>query len=132
MALFEKAAQEKDIKVFINIGGSWSNMGLDSMVLHLKPGLNRIEKFPPPERRGVIYAMAARGIPVIHLLYVRGLARRYALPWDPYPLPRPGEGGIYRRTRSNNRFFFLSALVYLAVLSAVMVRLRLASRPPAG
>ena len=38
--------------------------------------------------------MSARGVPVIHLLHIAGLCRRYGLPWDPRPLPDPGEGGL--------------------------------------
>lgn len=93
MRLYEEAAAGRPIKAFINVGGSWVNLGLDSRVLNVKPGLNRkggrfeIDRFPPPERSGLIYAMARRGIPVIHLLFIKGVCREYGLPWDPQPLP---------------------------------------------
>ncbi len=119
MTLYEKAAEGKEIKAFINIGGSWSNMGMDSMVLHVKPGLNRIEKLPSPERRGVIYAMAAKGIPVIHLLYVRGLSQRYGLPWDPSPIPAPGEGALY--TTAGESQGFVSGLAAIYVILVIFV-----------
>jgi len=124
MVLFGKKARGKDIKAFINIGGSWSNMGIDSMVLHVKPRLNRIEKFPSPERRGVIYAMAANGIPVIHLLYVRGLTQRYGLPWDPSPIPDPGEGVFYTTTGGGQKFVsgFAAVYVFLVLLVLVIIR----------
>jgi poly-gamma-glutamate system protein len=121
MALFEKAAKGKKIRAFINIGGSWSNMGIDTMVLHVKPGLNRIEKLPSPERRGVIYAMAAKGIPVIHLLYVRGLTQRYGLPWDPSPVPDPGEGALYTTIGESQKFVFGLAAVYVFLVLLVLI-----------
>jgi poly-gamma-glutamate system protein len=126
MALFEKEAHGKEIKAFINIGGSWSNMGIDSKILHVKPGLNRIEKLPSPERRGVIYAMAAKGIPVIHLLYVRGLTQRYGLPWDPSPIPDPGEGAFYMTTGESQKFVsgLSTAYVFLVLLVLVILRKR--------
>jgi poly-gamma-glutamate system protein len=126
MALFEKEARGKEIKAFINIGGSWSNMGIDSKILHVKPGLNRIEKLPSPERRGVIYAMAAKGIPVIHLLYVRGLTQRYGLPWDPSPIPDPGEGALYTTTGESQKFAFglTAAYFFFVLLVLVMSRKR--------
>lgn len=120
MSLYGKAAGLKEIKAFINIGGSWSNMGTDSMVLHIKPGLNRIETFPPPERRGVIYAMAAKGIPVIHLLYVRGLAQRYGLPWDPSPLPKAGEGALYQISGKRQNSLLLIAALYIFLFLGVL------------
>lgn len=99
MQLWSSAAGGRRIKAFVNIGGSFSNLGSDSSVLKLKPGLNRIDKVPSPDAQGAIFAMAARGIPVVHLLYVQGLVQRYGLPWDPVPLPAPGEGDLYQRIR---------------------------------
>ena len=93
MALYEKGTAGRPIKAFINIGGSWVNLGTDSKVLNVTPGLHlkgspsEIASFPPPERTGMVFAMARRGVPVIHLLFIKGLCRDYDLPWDPQPLP---------------------------------------------
>ena len=96
MAIYEEGAGAGPIKAFVNVGGSWANMGTDSRVLEMKPGLaDKPPAVPAPERRGVIQEMASRGVPVIHLLYVKGLADRYGLPWDPVPLPGPGEGELF-------------------------------------
>ncbi|MGD8537177.1 MAG: poly-gamma-glutamate system protein [Candidatus Aminicenantes bacterium] len=124
MEIYERAANAKKIKAFINIGGSWANMGNDSMVLHLRPGLNLIDKFPPPERRGVLYEMAARGIPVIHLLYMRGLIDRYGLEWDPSPLPSPGEGALYRITGERQEFILGWGAAYIILVFLVLATLR--------
>jgi hypothetical protein len=124
MEIYKKAAKGRKIKAFINIGGSWSNMGKDSMVLSLRPGLNRIDKLPPPERRGVIYEMAARGVPVIHLLYMRGLTQRYGLAWDPSPLPGPGEGTLYRSTGEKQEFMSGLGVAYIILVLLVLVLLR--------
>lgn len=88
--LFLSAAGRRKIKVFINIGGSSVNLGTDSSVLGLQPGLVPVSKIPPAARRGLIQEMARRGIPVIHLLNIKKLAEIYRLPWDPEPLPSPG------------------------------------------
>lgn len=95
MSLYNEKAGPGGIKAFINVGGSWANMGTDSSVLKLKPGLTDVAELPAPAKRGVIQEMASRKIPVIHLLYVKGLADRYGLPWDPVPLPGPGEGSLF-------------------------------------
>lgn len=91
MQLYFRAAGKRRISAFINIGGSRANLGTDSSILQLQPGLTEIRKIPPVSRRGVIQEMARRGIPVIHLLNISGLVQRYKLPWDPQPLPQPGE-----------------------------------------
>jgi poly-gamma-glutamate system protein len=96
MRLYSAAAAGRPVKAFVNIGGSWANIGTNAEVLRLRPGLASDVFVPPPAGRGVIQAMAAAGVPVIHLLNVRGLCERYGLPWDPRPLPGSGEGRPYR------------------------------------
>lgn len=78
------------IAAFVNIGGSYANMGTSTLVLSLEPGINRRLRMPDEEEGGVIHAMARLGIPVIHLLYIKGLSTAYGLPWDPIPLPPAG------------------------------------------
>ena len=114
MDLFERTAAGAPIKAFVNVGGSWVNMGTDADVLKLRPGVNREMTIPPPEKRGLIQEMAVRKIPVIHLLYVKGLAERFGLPWDPVPLPRPGEGLGPARPRAGGTVRTLVLGLYLA------------------
>lgn len=113
--LYEAAAEGKGIKAFINIGGNYANLGVDSKILRVQPGLAKIRDFPPPERRGVVFAMAARGIPVVHLLYIKGLVQRYDLPWDPIPLPEPGKGQIYEIKKLSPRPFFVLGISYFGL-----------------
>jgi len=120
LALYREKAGRRPIKAFVNIGGGWADMGTDPEVLKLAPGLARRVAVPPPSRRGVIQAMAAAGVPIIHLLNVRGLCERYGLPWDPQPLPRPGEGPLYRSPAASRGGDLLSA-VYAALVLAVLV-----------
>jgi poly-gamma-glutamate system protein len=116
LRFYNEAAGEKGVRVFINVGGSYANLGTDSKILNVKPGLAEFRDFPPPERRGVVFEMAWRGIPVIHLLYIKGLSERYGLPWDPSPLPEPGEGQIYKTKALAGRPFFLVGVTYLALV----------------
>jgi len=71
-----------EIKAFINSGGGFANMGTSNLSLLLKPGVIRKAKMPPPQSRGVIHDMIEKNIPVIHLLYIKGLASRHNIPWD--------------------------------------------------
>lgn len=120
MALYQAAAGARPIKAFVNIGGSWANMGTDPDVLKLEPGRARHVIVPPPSRRGVIQAMAASGVPVIHLLNVRGLCERYGLSWDPRPLPRAGEGPFYRRAAGPSTASLVLTSAYVALVLALL------------
>jgi poly-gamma-glutamate system protein len=121
MRLYKERAGESKIKAFINIGGSWSNMGEDPDILRLKPGIAKINHIPPVEKRGIIYEMAARRIPVIHLLYMKGVAERYGLRWDPVPLPGPGESKIYQLAREREPSFILLAALYFILIIVILI-----------
>jgi len=117
MDAYRRSAGARSIKAFINIGGSWANLGTDPEVLKLEPGLAKDVFIPPPARRGVIQAMAAAGIPVIHLLNVKGLCERYGLAWDPRPLPAPGDAPVFRPAAFHSRpSAALTAVYVLAML----------------
>ena len=125
MKIYEDGAGAARIKAFVNIGGSWANLGTDSVVLKLKPGLNDRIETPMPLRRGVIHEMALRKIPVIHLLYIKGLAEQFGLPWDPVPLPEPGDGRLYERKQNPSSLFLSLAGLYILLVIAGLVIFKL-------
>jgi poly-gamma-glutamate system protein len=119
--IFKQHSGEEEIAAFINIGGSYSGLGIDSEVLKVKPGLTNIKRFPPPERRGLVFEMAAQGYPVVHLLYINGIAQAYGLPWDPVPLPKPGKGAVYEYVKEESWAFLAVALIYFSVMAAMIL-----------
>ena len=121
MKLYTDSARDSELRAFINIGGSYANMGTDAKILEVEPGLSRIRKFPAPEKSGVIFRMARHQIPVIHLLYIKGLAEKYGFPWNPKKIPEPGEGRIYSYIREKTLFFLSISFLYLIVISGVFL-----------
>lgn len=105
---------------FVNVGGADANLGSSPLVLKLSPGLNAEVALPPPDERGVLFEMAAAGVPVIHLLHIRGLALRYGLPWDPIPLPQPGTTPLRDDAGGRDWRFWLITAVYLAALGLIV------------
>jgi poly-gamma-glutamate system protein len=64
--------------------------------LKLPNGLVRsVPVRPAGPTRGLAFEFLSRGVPVIHLLHVKGLARDHGLPFDPVPFPPIGEGPVY-------------------------------------
>lgn len=108
---------------FVNVGGSHANLGISPRILDVPPGLVRglesSSDLPPVGERGVLFEMASRGVPVIHLLHVRGLALRYGLSWDPVPLPGPGTTSLRDQTRGKGFVFWALSAGYLAALAFV-------------
>jgi poly-gamma-glutamate system protein len=112
---------EGRVAAFVNIGGADANLGTSPLVLRAEPGLNTELALPPPAQRGVLFEMAARGVPVIHLLNIRGLVLRYGLPWDPMPLPEPGTGRLQDDAGARDLRFWLITVAYFASLGLIAV-----------
>jgi len=111
------------LAAFVNIGGSWANLGTSHLALRLEPGLNSPNglTLPPPQQRGVLFAMAARGVPVIHLLFIRGLARRHGLAWDPVPLPAPGSTPLLSGVSEQGVLFWFVTVIWLAIMGGLIL-----------
>lgn len=90
LELYEKNSNGKPIKIFVNIGGPLVNLGKEESRRQIPTGLilnplktkNNLDE-------GIISIMLQRGIAVINLLNINGLAMKYGLPIDPVPLPAP-------------------------------------------
>jgi poly-gamma-glutamate system protein len=122
-----------DVVAYVNIGGSDASLGTSPEILEVPAGLSldllgRIA-LPPAEQRGVLFEMAAAGVPVVHLLHVRGLALRFGLPWDPVPLPLAGTTRLREDARGRGPAFWLLAAAWAAGLAAVALVGRGRRRP---
>jgi poly-gamma-glutamate system protein len=106
-------------EVFVNIGGNEANLGTSPLVLNVPPGTSDRLLLPAEAQRGVLYEMSSRGIPVIHLLHIRGLALEHSLPWDPIPLPEPGSTPLTRGGANRGWRFWLIAAAYLGGLVVI-------------
>ena len=121
MDLYDEAADGKPVKAFINVGGAWANMGTDASVLRVEPGLTRVREIPAVGSRGVLQEMASRGIPVIHVLNVAGLASRYGLPLDPGPFPDAGgRGANAGGTRADDPLALAAGWAYIGIVALVL------------
>ncbi len=134
MAVYRREGEE--IAAFVNIGGSDANLGSSPRILEVPAGLTRElaarVDLPPPEERGVLFEMGARGIPVIHLLNLRGLALRHGLPWDPFPLPPPGTTPLRSGEEAGGWRFWLLSAAYLGALVGLALPRSRARPAPVG
>jgi len=96
------------IKAFINSGGGYANIGSSPSVLNIRPGLVRKAPIPEPGKQGMIHSMLAQNIPVIHLLYIKGLAQKYNLPWDPASQPEITKESVQFNSSSNFHVLMIS------------------------
>jgi poly-gamma-glutamate system protein len=131
-----RQASGRPIAAFVSIGGGWATLGTSAVALALAPGVSQTVDLPPPETRGVLHALAAEGVPVIHFLNIAALADEYGIPWDPSPLPPP-DGRIVEGRESRPALGYASLpVIYLAALglwaAACWLRGRTRPRPPSS
>lgn len=79
---------------FINAGGNLMGFGGGTEMVSAANGIILPGK-SPVKGHGLIPLFLNRGVPVIHLLNMKGLLPAYGLPFDPSPIPATGEGGVY-------------------------------------
>jgi len=132
MAIYKGAARGKRIAAFVNIGGAYANLGDNFPPMLLKPGVNVSVSWPPQAQNGVLFAFAEESIPVIHLLNIRELAAQFMLPWDPQPLPAPGEGSIYHPPHSTLALRVLAGLALFCIAGTILLRRTLFETPNIG
>ncbi len=88
LRIYERAARGRPVRCFVNVGGASANVGDTPASLDLPNGLVlRAPHAPESTTRGLVFVFLSRGVPVVHLLFVKGLARDNGLPYDPVPLP---------------------------------------------
>jgi poly-gamma-glutamate system protein len=121
MAIYLGSAGNRRVAAFVNIGGNYADLGTSPLVLKLNTGVNALVSIPTAkETHGVVFAMAERHIAVIHLLHIKGLALKYGLPWDPFPLPKPGDGTLQARSTPSIGLGIVAS-VYFSVTVLIFV-----------
>jgi len=125
LRLYEERADGRRIACFVNIGGASANSGTSSYTLDFPQGLViDPPRIPVSATRGLVYEFAARGVPVVNLLNVRRLAEENGLPFDPVPLPAPGDGGVYSDTAYEPSALILAIAAPIGILAFGAVRSR--------
>jgi hypothetical protein len=110
------------ITAFVNIGGSQADLGVDPLVLKVEPGVNREMKLPEKEETyGVVFAMAKRHIPVVHLLHIKGLLLKYGFPWDPTPLPKVSTEEFSQSRSTLNASLVVATSLYFSLIVMIFI-----------
>ncbi len=115
--IYEQNAGREPIKCYVNVGGGTISVGRGAGKRAYKPGLNVSASRGTMDIDSVMTRFMRKGVPVIHVIEIDSLARRYGLPLAPQQMPSEGEGGIYNQTQYNK-------LLTFGVLITILVSLR--------
>ncbi|NQY06883.1 MAG: poly-gamma-glutamate system protein [Flavobacteriaceae bacterium] len=120
MDIFNKTSKGK-VKLFINVGGGIASLGSNTNARNLPSGLNKDLKIKDfQDKQGVMFEMVKKGVPVINLLNINRLMNKYDLPRDPVPLPKVGEGKLFKAYKYDLNLVIGVSLVFLALILVVM------------
>lgn len=104
------------VRCFVNIGGNLLSFGESSAMTTTPGGI--LTTLPAGESgNGLIQHYLREGVPVLHLLNMKGLLPEYGLPIDPVPLPQDGSGGVYYEEAYNKPLLF--ALLGIAAIGII-------------
>lgn len=113
---------DKKIKLYVNIGGGVASLGSDQNSEELPSGLMKDVKLNIfPDKKGIMFEMAARKIPLINLKNLQRLMTKYGLPRDPVPLPERGEGKLFFDLKYDLRYVFGATALLAALIFGVIV-----------
>ncbi len=94
--IIDEFSEGETVKAFINIGGGLGSLGSAKNGDAIPSGFNKTIKLKKiPDKTGVIYEMAKRGVPIINYSNLDKLIKTYHLPVNPVPLPDVGEGELF-------------------------------------
>jgi len=106
MSLFEK----NDIGLVINIGGNQASLGACPHSTTIPNGYHRSIDACRHEDRGIIFRLAEKGIPYIHILGIKDLAQEYCISVDSGARP----GNCLYNKMSANKIAVLGVLLSIA------------------
>jgi len=121
MKIYNEHKKDKPIKAFINVGGGIASLGSTENAQFISSGLSKtlaMKNFP---RKGVLIYMAEENIPIIHLLNITQLAKKYGLPVSPTPLPFPGEGEIFIQRQYSMTLTIVVTIFLMIAISLVFI-----------
>ncbi len=116
LELFKKFIPINQYRGFVNVGGGVASLGTTFNHRLLPPGVVHRKEIEEISRaggiEGVLSHFAKEGVPVVHILNIKGLTDMLQIPYAPIPLPVIGDGQLYSKKRYN---LLVATLCFLVV-----------------
>lgn len=119
LELFER--NTKEVKAYLNVGGGVASLGSDLNGEKMKNGTNLNVKLKDfIDKKGVMFEMAKKGLPIINLLNLESLMKKYELPMEPIPLPEIGKGKLFYAYKYQVPIVAISLFTLIALLLGII------------
>jgi hypothetical protein len=121
MQVYEKYAGQDGIKAFINVGGGVAAIGSSANSEYIPTGLTMqlpMKNFPV---HGVLLKMAEKHVPIIHLLNLKAIAKKYGLPENPETMPKPGTGEIFQTMKYDFNIVLAVTIAMIIIITIIII-----------
>ncbi len=123
MKLIEKYSDGDAIKAFVNVGGGIASLGSTNNGTVIPSGLNMEIKLKKiPDKKGIVFQMAQKKVPIIHLLHLKKLMKAYNIPMNPVPLPKPGESDLFKTQKYNLLLVGIFTTILLGIIILIILK----------
>ncbi len=113
-----------NIKLFVSIGGGIADLGFPDMIYYLKSGINypydRKIDFNKLPVKGTIARFLEKGIPVISIHNVIGIAKKYNMPVSPIEIPQACEGSLFFEEKYSIPLILLEFFIFISLLFLIL------------
>jgi len=127
MDQFNRKAEGQSIKAYLNIGGGTVSVGRSIGKNLFKPGLNTRSPVGVKKVDGVMSRFIQKKVPVIHLVQVLDLAKKYEMTATPASLPEVGKANVFS-SRGYSKIACVAVLVTILGSLFAFIRSDFASR----
>lgn len=125
--LFNSNAGPRGVRAYINIGGGIASVGSIRSKHAFRPGMNtgnQAEEEPPMDG-GVMAYFQSEGVPVLHVIHIKELARKYGLDDSPKRPIVIGQSKVFQSTKYSRGFaLFAILIIFSAVGIATFVQIK--------
>lgn len=114
-----------NVKLMVSVGGSLVAMGKSSSATIdyyglIKPNyLNTLKK--DKKNIGLLDTFLSKGVPVVQMLYVKGICLDYDIPYEPDVIPEVGNGAMYYQVSYNIIFIILMIILIVATFTLYII-----------
>jgi len=116
MAIYREYAEGGRIAAYVNLGGGTVSVGTVVGKKLYRPGLDRRPPQAALTTDSVMSRFAREDVPLIHMVYIDRLAKRYGLPKSPDSMPYVGEGPIFGKLQYNLTLAVVNLVILLFIL----------------
>ncbi len=125
MEIYDSIAGNGRIKAFINIGGGVAVFGVSDLKEILKEGIilpyrYSLKDFSLLPVKGVVLKFMERGIPIINVIDIKRIARKYNMPIAPAVMPSPVEGKIFFKKKYSLPFILLEFVFFIVIIGIIL------------